>query len=321
MRTIFGLFDDPKSAKQAAEAIEKAGFSEKHISILTKADKVKLAALKKDVLDGDVDFYLDCVEKDGSTLMIVDSEEGKVSKAAEILAKYGMLDVRQRAEAYAKAHGKKDVLRGDKDADQVMKVVQENLQVGKRDVERGKVRVYNRITSKEVEEKVGLRHEEIHVQRRPVDHPVEAETIEELFKERSFEVLEVDEEPVVTKVARVLEEVVVRKDVAERMHTIRDTVRRSDVEIEEFHPHRAFEEFDKDLHDYYAGSLAKTGHKYDEYLPAFKFGYSLGTSEQAHNHAWAELEAGAQKTWEQKNPGTWATYKAAIHHAFDKVHV
>jgi hypothetical protein len=32
MRAIFGLFDDPKSAKQAAEAIEKAGFSEKHIS-------------------------------------------------------------------------------------------------------------------------------------------------------------------------------------------------------------------------------------------------------------------------------------------------
>jgi hypothetical protein len=172
MRAIFGLFDDPKSAEQAAEAIEKAGFSEKHVSILTKADKVQLAALRKSAPASDVDFYLDCVEQDGSTLVIVDSEEGEVSKAAEILAKYGMLDVRQRAEAYAKAHGKKDVLRDDKDSDQVI-----------------------------------LRDETIHVQRRSVDSPVEADAIEELFKERSFEVREVDEELVVTKVARVLEEV------------------------------------------------------------------------------------------------------------------
>jgi uncharacterized protein (TIGR02271 family) len=231
-----------------------------------------------------------------------------------------MVDVGRRAEAHRKAHGKEDVLRGDKDADQVMRVVQESLEIGKRDVERGKVRVFNRITSKEVEEKVGLRHETIHVQRRAVDHPVEAETIEELFRERSFEVREVHEEPVVTKVARVLEEVVVRKDVGERMHTIRDTVRRSDVEVEHLHAHHAFEELDKDLHDYFAQSLAKTGHRYDDYLPAFRYGYSLATSDQTHNSNWAELESGAQKTWEQKNPGTWGTYQAAIHHAFDVVH-
>jgi stress response protein YsnF len=203
MRTIFGLFDDHKSAKQAAEAVEKAGFSEKQISLLTKADEAKLAALRKSAPDSDVDFYLDCVEKDGSTLVFVDSEEGEVSRVAEILARHGLVDVDRRAEAY----GKEDVLRGDKDPDKAMKVVQESLEVGKRDVERGKVRVYNRITSKDVEEKVGLRDETIHVQRRAVDHPVEAEAIEELFKERSFEVREVDEEPVVSKVARVLEEV------------------------------------------------------------------------------------------------------------------
>jgi uncharacterized protein (TIGR02271 family) len=318
MRTIFGLFDDHRSAKQAAEAVEKAGFSEKQISVLTRPDKAKLAALRKSAPDND--FYVDRVERDGSTLVIVECEEGKASKAGEILARHGMVDVRRRMEDYAKAQGKEGSLRGDKDSDQVLKVVEERLQVGKRDVERGKVRVFNRITSKEVEEKVGLRHETIHVQRRPIDQPVEADAIEELFRERSFEVREIHEEPVVNKVARVLEEVVVSKDVAERMHTIRDTIRRSDVEVEHLHAHRAFEEYDRDLHDYYAQSLAKTGHKYDEYLPAFKFGYSLGTSDQAHELAWTEVESGAQRTWEQSNPGTWSTYKAAIHHAFDAAH-
>jgi uncharacterized protein (TIGR02271 family) len=320
MQTIYGLFDDHKSAKQAAEAVEKAGFSAKHISILTKADNAKLAALRKSAPDRDVEFYLDCVEKDGSTLVIVDSEDGKVAKASEILAKHGMVDVDRGVEAHRKAIGKEEVLRGDKVGDQVLKVVQESLEVGKRDVERGKVRVFNRITSKEVEEKVGLRHETIHVQRRAVDHPAEADTIEELFRERSFEVREFHEEPVVTKVARVLEEVVVRKDVAEKMHTIRDTVRRSDVEVEHLHAHRPFEEYDRELHDYYSGSLSKSGHRYDDYVPAFKFGYSLATSDQTHDSTWAELESGAQKTWEQKNPGTWGTYQAAIHHAFDQVH-
>jgi uncharacterized protein (TIGR02271 family) len=320
MRTLFGLFDEHKSAKQAVEALEKSGFSEKHISILSKADKAELAELKKSMNDRDVDFYIDCVEKDGSTLVIVDSEEGKVSRAAEILAKHGMVDVDERAQAHAKAHGKKDVLRDYKDSDQVMRVVQESLEVGKREVERGRVRVYNRITTKEVEEKVPLRDETIHVQRRAVDRPAEAGTTDELFKERSFEVREVDEEAVVSKVARVLEEIVVTKEVAERVQTIKDTVRRSDVEVEEIHSHPAFEAFDKKLHEYYATTLSKSGHKYDDYVPAFKFGYSLATSENTHDRKWTELEAAAAKSWEKENPGTWNTYKGAIRHAFDEVH-
>jgi uncharacterized protein (TIGR02271 family) len=321
MRTLFGLFDDHKMAKQAAESLEKSGFSQKHISILNKADKAELADLKKSMHDKDVDFYIDCVEKDGSTLVIVDSEEGKVSKAADILSKHGMVDVDQRAQAHAKTHGKKDVLRDYKDSDQVMKVIQESLEIGKREVERGRVRVYNRISTKEVEEKVGLRDETIHVQRRAVDRLAEEGTIDELFKERSFEVREVDEEAVVSKVARVMEEVVVSKEVAEKMHTIRDTVRRSDVEVEEIHSHRTFEALDKNLHDYYATDLSKSGHKYEDYVPAFKFGYSLATSAHTHNRDWADLEPGAKQSWEEKNPGSWGIYKSAIHHAFDEVHV
>jgi stress response protein YsnF len=42
---------------------------------------------------------------------------------------------------------------------------------------------------------------------------------------------ETDEEAVVSKTARVKEEVVVRKDVRERTETVHDTVRREDVEI------------------------------------------------------------------------------------------
>jgi stress response protein YsnF len=45
-------------------------------------------------------------------------------------------------------------------------------------------------------------------------------------------VTESDEEAVVSKTARVKEEVVVHKEATDRVETVRDTVRRQDVEIE-----------------------------------------------------------------------------------------
>jgi uncharacterized protein (TIGR02271 family) len=110
-------------------------------------------------------------------------------------------------------------------------VVEEELHVGKREVERGGVRVESRVTETPVEEQVHLREERVHVERRAVDRPVG--DAENLFREGTLEVSERAEEAVVAKEARVVEEVVVGKEVAERTETVRDTVRRTDVEVEE----------------------------------------------------------------------------------------
>jgi stress response protein YsnF len=77
---------------------------------------------------------------------------------------------------------------------------------------------------------VQLRDERVHVERRPVDRPVREG---DKFDEVVIEVTETREEPVVGKQERVVEEVVVSKDVQERTETVRDTVRRKDVEVEE----------------------------------------------------------------------------------------
>ncbi len=53
---------------------------------------------------------------------------------------------------------------------------------------------------------------------------------EDAFRERTIEVSEVDEEAVVEKEAQVVEEVVISKDTVEHEETVRDTVRRTDVE-------------------------------------------------------------------------------------------
>jgi len=53
------------------------------------------------------------------------------------------------------------------------------------------------------------------------------------FQDKTIEVRETMEEPVISKTARVVEEVVVGKEVRERTETVGDIVRRTDVEIEQ----------------------------------------------------------------------------------------
>ena len=113
----------------------------------------------------------------------------------------------------------------------VLPVVEEELQVGKREVERGAIRVYTHVTETPVNEQVTLREEHVNVERRPVDRAVTEG--DAAFKEGSFELHETAEEAIVAKQARVVEEVVVGKEATQRTETISDTVRRTDVEVEE----------------------------------------------------------------------------------------
>jgi uncharacterized protein (TIGR02271 family) len=111
-------------------------------------------------------------------------------------------------------------------------VVEEQLQVGKREVERGGVRVETHVTETPVEENVNLREEHVNVERRPVDYTFHG-TESEAFKESLVEIREAYEELVVNKKARVVEEVVVNKDVEQRTETVHETLRRTDVNVEQ----------------------------------------------------------------------------------------
>ena len=114
----------------------------------------------------------------------------------------------------------------------VVQVVEERLNVGKRAVSRGKVRLHSYVVEREVSENVTLRDETVSIDRLAVDRPVAALGAD-AFKERTIEMEEIDEEAVVGKTARVVEEIGIRKDVSDRTETIRDTVRSTKVDIED----------------------------------------------------------------------------------------
>ena len=117
-------------------------------------------------------------------------------------------------------------------------VVQEELNVGKRQVSTGGVRIYTRVTDQPVEERHQVREERARVERRQVDRPA-TEADMNALKDGQIEVRETAEELVVSKTARVVEEVEIAKDVSEREEVVRDTVRRTNVEVEDLPASRA----------------------------------------------------------------------------------
>ena len=107
---------------------------------------------------------------------------------------------------------------------------EESLVVGKRDVAHGRVRVRTYVTETPVQELIRLRQERVTLERRPVNRAIQPG--EDVFRERTIEATETSEEAVVGKDVRVREEIALRKDVTTEEKTVKDSVRRTEVDIE-----------------------------------------------------------------------------------------
>lgn len=123
------------------------------------------------------------------------------------------------------------VTREANEGETVIPIIEEELRLGKRTVEKGAAQVHTSVTEVPVQESVNLREEHVTVQRRPVDRAIE--NAPTAFKEGTIEVTEMAEVPIVSKEARVVEEVVVGKTVTEHQETVRDTVKRTEVDVDE----------------------------------------------------------------------------------------
>lgn len=117
------------------------------------------------------------------------------------------------------------------DEDEVIPIIEEQLRVGKRDVNLGRVRVRSYVVETPVSEEVRLRSERVEIERHPVDRAIDPN--DAAFVERTIEAEEHAEEAVVQKEARVTEEIGLRKTSDERTESISDTVRHTEVEIED----------------------------------------------------------------------------------------
>ena len=269
--TVVGLFDDRAQAQAAMNELIAQGFVKENIDISNRSftgggtdDDSEYAITGHDagtssgegIGDRISNFFSSLFSDDEETArsytnaagdadailtVQVDSQE-RAETAQEIFDRHGAFDVDERGSSnYAGAENLRGTSAMDRNTDtsdtnltdrQTIPVVEENLNVGKRDVERGGARIRSRIIERPVEETVRLREEHVVVNRRPVDREISDADLKS-FRPGEMELTEHAEVPIVGKQARVVEEVEVGKNVTERQETVRDTVRSTDVDVEQ----------------------------------------------------------------------------------------
>lgn len=206
-------------------------------------------------------------------------------------------------------------------ATQSIPVVEEQLKVGKREVQRGGVRIFSRVVETPVNETVALREEHVDVQRRAVNQPISPADAA-VFKEQTIEMRESAEEAVVEKSARVVEEVVISKEVNQRQENITDTVRHTEVEVERLGAvGTASMQDDSYYRTHFQSTYGTSGGTYDDYAPAYTYGSQMRG--QYSGRQWEDVETDLRTDWETRHGSatgsTWEKMKAAVRHGWDRM--
>jgi len=295
-------------------------------------------------------YYAEGIRR-GGVLVTARTNDADTDKAHDIMDRYNPVNIEERAAAWRQEGWKGyDIKAKPYTADQITQeraryiapatttntttnkkniaageearipVVEEKLTVGKRQVQgTGGVRVRKFVTETPVEETVNLRQERVSVERRPVDRAATPDMLNAM-KDETINVSETREEAVVQKQARVVEEVVVRKDVENESKKVKDTVRRTDVEVDRSGTNMAMDEYRTNWRNHYQKNFANSGWKYEQYEPAYQYGYDLFNDKRYSNYDWARLEPEARKTWETRYPeSAWDKAKLAVRYAWESV--
>ena len=218
--SVISAFDDRKIAGEVVDALLEAGFKERDVEILEGAgDELAGEIVGRGYGEDDARGFAEAAGRGKRPVAARVSEE-KVERVVAIMERR---EASEGGERGAPSGGRGETVRA----------VEEELSVGKRKVATGGVRVTSHVTETPVEETVRLREEHVEARRERADRVLSPEEADAAFEERTVEVMGTSEEAVVRKEARVVGEVSVGRRVEEREETVRDTVRRSEVEVEE----------------------------------------------------------------------------------------
>src|SRR6516165_2549055 len=259
--TVVAVFDTDAHAEAAVKALKAGGFANADISLFDD-DRLKAGVKEaglwhrlfgRDVHQHEAAVYGQTIQEGGVVVSarVLDSEEAHaiaildlhrpvdvhdravtsgIAPAAHVAAVEKKLDAVPLAAAQqvavspklAAAHG------------EVLRLAEEQLQVGKQMVETGRTRVRRFVTEREASADVNLHEEHAEVLRRAVTEPKFVGDID--WADQEIEVVETAEHALVNKTARVVEEVSLKKIGTDHVETVHDKLRRQQVEIERVGP-------------------------------------------------------------------------------------
>lgn len=244
-QTVIGIFDHTSEAQEAVSNLVSNGFSKENIDLSTRAEREGISSSydDEDAHAGVSGFFSNLfgsskedaqlhsqVGQRGAIVTVHATSSEQAESAAKILDNYGALDVNERAESYKATETVQPAKPGTADT---IKIIEEKMQVGKREVETGGVRLRSRIVEQIVHEDVRLRSERVHVERTNVSRPATAADLAG-FTDATLEMKETTEVPVVSKEAFVTGEVSLGKEVEEKNQTVQGTIRKTEVDTENF---------------------------------------------------------------------------------------
>ena len=261
--TITAFFDERSEAEHAVSRLVDAGVARDSVKIVAGGNDETVATGSTEhkgfweslgdffFSDDDRNVYAEGIRRGGYLVTVTGHSATQHDSVLDILDDEGSIDLDNRVEAWEAEGWSRSTSAGttstagygatrsatgtsstlEADGEEVIPVVEEELRVGKRDVNNGRVRVRSYTREIPVSESVSLRDENVEVTRRTVDRPVTSS--ENAFVDRTIEAEEHREEAVISKEARVVEEIELRKTAEQREETVSDTIRKTEVEVED----------------------------------------------------------------------------------------
>jgi uncharacterized protein (TIGR02271 family) len=264
--TVVAAFDTPAHADAAVKALRTGGFADADISVF---DDKRLAVLGgpagvkepglwqrlfgRGVHEHEAAVFGQTVSRGGSIVSarVIDREVAHAIAILDLhhpvsvpdravtagIAKPGFVErVQQKVEA-TPLTPRQTVGVSPKLAEaqpEVLKLAEEQLQVGKELIESGRTRVRRFVTEQDASMDVSLHEEHAEVLRRAITDPKYAGEVD--WADKAIEFIETAEHPLVSKTARIVEEVSFKRVGADHVETIRDKIRRQQAEVEHLAP-------------------------------------------------------------------------------------
>ena len=258
-KTVVAIFNSMDQAHDAADQLINNGFNRDDIDVSSGKEYAEdthdgdnaITRFFKNLFgsdDNETERYSKVAERGYVVTAYTESDE-EARRVASLLDEYGAIDVddnyhrnfsgkeysgntsyNDRTENYDDVN---DIT--DKDVNRTIPIIEEDIEVGKREVVTGGVRIRSRIVEKPVEETLRLREEHINVERNKVDRAATDDEINR-FETGTVELTERSEIPDVRKTSKVVEEISLEKEVEHRDETVKDTVRKTEVDIDDIDP-------------------------------------------------------------------------------------
>jgi len=319
---VVAVFDQYTEAQSTVNELLVAGFDQDEVKLNAeetaqvareKAQPTGVKGFFQDLFgkgkedDDEIRIYDEAVRHGNYVVTAIASTDERSELASEVMSHHHPIDLDEQSDTWMAREGM--TKEGIAKEGSSIPVIEEQVKIGKREVQGGGVRIFKNVYEVPVEEDVTLRDERVTVERVPVDKPANQADLG-AFKEGTMEFRERSEEPVISKKARVVEEVRVGKEVSQRTERIRETAKRTDVRVErDDDPYRT----------HWQQTYASQGGRYEDWAPGYEYGSAARSSELYRGRPFEEIEPQLRTEWESRYPESkWERFKDSVKHAFSR---